>query len=701
MFGSTQQANASTASASASPFGGGGDSSPFGAATGSPFGAAASASGGDVFGNGGGAGVNMFGSSTPSTPAPAPAAFAFGSSSPSTTPASTAFGGAATSPFAAAHNANGEAMSIEELFFSNAFGNFSQGQQQQQQQQQQQHATPAANSNVFGSTSTPVANDMFGTNANSAQSDIFGAASSSSTPAANVFGGANANAASQNMFGGTPTAAPSNTGSASANIFGCAGATDVNTANVFGAPAPAPSGGAAANIFGAPAPATAPSNGIFGAPAPAPGFAQPPQQQLQQQQQQQQQAVAFGASTAPKATMAAPFSATSGQNAATTAAAKAAAAAKAMEEDDGDGDHDGAAAEQEASSNRWSKIQAAFAGSKATEGLEGAVNIAPSGAGAQSVPQAFRSSSPTPSSLRLLKRPMRPVPLSRLVHQQNSGAQTGPRSSLLTQRNKSLLMLQDGSSGSSQAGKEPLRWGDDSVKRVVPKNNVLGEPAPDAEENDELPRAGSQELQAIAPSRRSALGDRNNDNDHALVVVPKSGTKLRLCPTTRHLKTIPSLSELQNYSAKQLMAVRDFGVKCAGVGEVTWPGLTDVRHLDLDEAIQFSKDAKGRAKVSFYSSQKSSDSGHNNENDNENDHVNASSNSEFGRSSQRLKKLPQVGEGLNKDCVITLIGFKPTSDRRARKMQKRIAQATDAIGGELIDYDSHTGAWTFALQKIC
>mgnify|MGYP000441952869 FL=1 len=137
------------------------------------------------------------------------------------------------------------------------------------------------------------------------------------------------------------------------------------------------------------------------------------------------------------------------------------------------------------------------------------------------------------------------------------------------------------------------------------------------------------------------------------------------------------MEELRTYTAKQLSAVKDFGVKCENVGEVTWPGLSDVRFLDLDEVIQFSKDAKGRAKVSFYSNQ-----------DTENGELSKS-------------PCPAIGEGLNRPCVITLIGFKPPSDRKAKKMLKRISKATEDIGGELINYDSLTGAWTFALEKVC
>ena len=33
--------------------------------------------------------------------------------------------------------------------------------------------------------------------------------------------------------------------------------------------------------------------------------------------------------------------------------------------------------------------------------------------------------------------------------------------------------------------------------------------------------------------------------------------------------------------------------------------------------------------------------------------------------------------------------------------KRRIAAETERIGGDLVNYDCRTGAWTFALQKIC
>jgi hypothetical protein len=156
--------------------------------------------------------------------------------------------------------------------------------------------------------------------------------------------------------------------------------------------------------------------------------------------------------------------------------------------------------------------------------------------------------------------------------------------------------------------------------------------------------------------------------------------------------------------------VHNFTVKCEGVGEVTWSGLTDVRWLDLDQAVQFSRDAKGRSKVAFYGGSEDSESGSSHRDDADGGAGDAE-NGGIGRGSgsggasdgarkQRLR-LPKEGEGLNKQCVITLIGFQPEGPRQAKKMHRRICKATEQIGGRLINYDSGTGAWTFALQRVC
>lgn len=50
--------------------------------------------------------------------------------------------------------------------------------------------------------------------------------------------------------------------------------------------------------------------------------------------------------------------------------------------------------------------------------------------------------------------------------------------------------------------------------------------------------------------------------------------------------TRPSIEALQSYSESRLAAVEDFTVIREGYGEVTWPGLTDVRGLNVDEVVK-------------------------------------------------------------------------------------------------------------------
>jgi hypothetical protein len=49
--------------------------------------------------------------------------------------------------------------------------------------------------------------------------------------------------------------------------------------------------------------------------------------------------------------------------------------------------------------------------------------------------------------------------------------------------------------------------------------------------------------------------------------------------------TRPSLEALQLYSESRLASVEDFTVIHEGFGEITWPGLTDVRGLCIDDIV--------------------------------------------------------------------------------------------------------------------
>jgi hypothetical protein len=55
--------------------------------------------------------------------------------------------------------------------------------------------------------------------------------------------------------------------------------------------------------------------------------------------------------------------------------------------------------------------------------------------------------------------------------------------------------------------------------------------------------------------------------------------------TREGYSTRPSLETLQSYSDSRLAAVEDFTICHEMYGEITWPGLTDVRGISIDDDV--------------------------------------------------------------------------------------------------------------------
>merc|ERR1712039_1155364 len=92
-------------------------------------------------------------------------------------------------------------------------------------------------------------------------------------------------------------------------------------------------------------------------------------------------------------------------------------------------------------------------------------------------------------------------------------------------------------------------------------------------------------------------------------------------------------------------------------GSVKWPGLTDLRHLDLDKLVSF-----GQGTLTLYPD---------------------------------LEK-PRVGLELNKEAVITL-HVRPSKgrmkQRNADMLRDRLTKTSEAFGGKFISYDMEK--WIF------
>ena len=138
--------------------------------------------------------------------------------------------------------------------------------------------------------------------------------------------------------------------------------------------------------------------------------------------------------------------------------------------------------------------------------------------------------------------------------------------------------------------------------------------------------------------------------------------------------TIPSMQDLATLTdAKGDCIVENFSIGRVDYGCITFPGLTNVSNMNLDEIIHIR-----RKEVHVYPDE--------------------------------TKKCP-VGQGLNKPAEITLHRIWPT-DKETKKpiidpsrvinmgYNKKIERATIEMGAHFIDYDPSTGSWTFKVKHF-
>ncbi|GLE11749.1 hypothetical protein PINS_up024375 [Pythium insidiosum] len=137
------------------------------------------------------------------------------------------------------------------------------------------------------------------------------------------------------------------------------------------------------------------------------------------------------------------------------------------------------------------------------------------------------------------------------------------------------------------------------------------------------------------------------------------------CPSLKNEDyfTVPSYDRLKRMTEQELSQVEGFKVGCKGLGTVEWLGKTDVRHLDLDELIQFEK-----KEVIVYK-------------DDDNKHP--------------------LGTGLNRPAIVELLGvFPPRKTQDPEQYRERVQQRTVDIGATFIDYSPSKGIWRFRVEHF-
>ncbi|KAF4751082.1 hypothetical protein FOZ63_004725 [Perkinsus olseni] len=125
----------------------------------------------------------------------------------------------------------------------------------------------------------------------------------------------------------------------------------------------------------------------------------------------------------------------------------------------------------------------------------------------------------------------------------------------------------------------------------------------------------------------------------------------------------PSLDALSLMSEAELARVDNLAIGHYSYGKITWPGLTDVRYLSVDDTVQF---VLGKVAV-------------------------------FLDDSVR----PPVGKGLNKPAVVELY-VKPKNMKRARQQPEkyinRMRQLTEDLDATFLSYDLET--WRFKVDNF-
>lgn len=124
--------------------------------------------------------------------------------------------------------------------------------------------------------------------------------------------------------------------------------------------------------------------------------------------------------------------------------------------------------------------------------------------------------------------------------------------------------------------------------------------------------------------------------------------------------TSPSLQAITHMPEAELKQIDNFEVGRHGFGSVKWPGITDVRGLDLDKIISI-----GEGTVTMYPDDSQ----------------------------------PAVGTALNKEAVISLqVRRTARSPEHSFKLQERIQHLTEKAGHKFISYDLET--WIFAVKDF-
>lgn len=193
-------------------------------------------------------------------------------------------------------------------------------------------------------------------------------------------------------------------------------------------------------------------------------------------------------------------------------------------------------------------------------------------------------------------------------------------------------------------------------------------------------------IRSNASTSGSSSASMSKEADRSLSLIPETaatashGSNMRqpispVCPvlTNPHYSTVPEYAQLQKMSSEDLAQVHGFAIRSAEYGEIEWPGVTDVRGLNLDEIVQFSE-----SEVVVYPDDCS-------------------------------EAKPVVGKGLNKRAVLRLTHIypsQPSANESSRNEDptaafvERLKKRTVRCGAVFLDYAQNGGVWKFEVKHF-
>jgi len=200
--------------------------------------------------------------------------------------------------------------------------------------------------------------------------------------------------------------------------------------------------------------------------------------------------------------------------------------------------------------------------------------------------------------------------------------------------------------------------------RLAPAEDLLPplrrprDPSPERTLNEAKP-FDVIDVKAIKPNFMRYAPERVGEDDENTVPAPRS-----LVPRLKREEyySNPSVEAMSRMSEAKLSRIDNLEIGRYGFGSVRWPGLTDVRCLDFDQSITID-----RGSLILYPE------------------------------SDR----PKVGEGLNKEAVVTLHVRPSRGDAKLKSvdvLRARLTKISEEFGGRFISYDMEK--WIFLMPHF-